>query len=157
MVKIKFVKTHDNAKLPVRNHGNITVGNSKSVISGTHDTCYDIFACEETFISPKNSAVVPTGIKVGFITPGYWIKVESRSGLSFKNSVLSHPGIIDNPYRGDMGVKLYNHGNEPYIVTVGEKIAQIAVYELINFEVEWTNEVQETHRGEKGFGSSGTH
>ena len=160
MVKIHFSKTNDSAILPARNHGNIVVHETYSDSNfedpGTHDTGYDIFSCEKTLVPAKGASIVPTGVKVAYITPGYWWKVESRSGLSFKHGLLAHPGIIDNQYRGDTGVKMFNHSDTDYIVAKGERIAQLVVYPLINCEVDWA-EVQETNRGEKGFGSSGKH
>ncbi len=143
-VEIKFVKTHPDAVLPKCNHTGKAIG----------DTGYDLVCVENTIIPARNSAIVPIGIKVGYITPGYWFKVESRSGLSFKHSLLSHPGIVDNQYRGDMGVKVYNHSDKDYEFKKGDKIAQLVVYELIQPEISWIEEAVESERGEKGFGSS---
>ena len=158
MVEVKFVKTHELAKLPKRNHGNIdSIDQEFRWIyqKTTCDTCYDIYGIEETVIPAKGSAIVPTGIKVGFVTPGFWFKIEARGGLSFKHGVLPHPGVIDNQYRGDTGVKMYNFSNEHYTVKAGERIAQIAVYPLIDFQVDWIEEAVKSDRGEKGFDSSG--
>lgn len=143
-MEIKFVKIHEDAQLPKCNNTGEGIG----------DSGYDLVCVEDTDIPFNGSAIVPVGIKVGYITPGYWFKVESRSGLSFKHSLLAHPGIIDNPYRGDMGVKMYNHGNSAYHFKKGDKVAQIVVYELIQPTISWTDEATETTRGEKGFGSS---
>jgi len=158
MVEIKFVKTDDRAKLPKRNHDNIDPIDcvSRWVFQNTTcDTCYDIYGIEEVIIPAKGSAIVPTGIKVGYITPGFWFKIESRSGLSFKHGILAHPGVIDNQYRGDTGVKMYNMSDKDYVVEPGERIAQIAVYPLIDFDVDWIDSAVESERGDKGFGSSG--
>ncbi len=160
MVKIKFVKTDDKAKLPKRNHDNIPLdvekdGEVSYVLEGTCDTCYDIYGIEGTTIPAKCSAIIPTGIKVGYITPGFWFKIEARSGLSFKHGIIPHPGVIDNQYRGDTGVKLYNLSDKDYVVEPGERIAQIAVYPLVDFAVDWIETAEETERGENGFGSSG--
>jgi dUTP pyrophosphatase len=183
-VRVLFVKTHPDAILPVRNHGNIPLteeqiaqfkaerdavvemrvrmGEPKVEIplpfndwAGTCDSGYDLFACEDTTILSQDRAIVPVGIKVGFITPGFWFRVESRSGLSFKNAILAHPGIIDNQYRGDMGVCLYNHSDKAYYVKKSDKIAQLVVYQLWDFKVGWVKEAVKTERGEKGFASSG--
>ena len=94
MPKVQFVKVHPDAILPSKNH--------------TSDTGFDVYCVEDTVIPAHGSAVVPVGIKVGYIPSGYWFKVEGRSGLGFKHSLLPHPGIIDNEYRGDCGVKIYN-------------------------------------------------
>jgi len=97
---------------------------------------------------------VPVGLKLGYVTPGYWFRVEGRSGMGFKRHVFPHFGIIDNPYRGDMGVKLYNFSDVNVYIFKGDKVAQLIVYPLIQADVEWTDQVVESARGEKGFGSS---
>jgi dUTP pyrophosphatase len=68
--------------------------------------------------------------------------------------VLAHPGVIDQNYRGDLGVLLYNHNEQPYQVNKGDRIAQLVVHYNIHMQVEW-GAVQATDRGESGFGSSG--
>lgn len=144
-VQIKFLKTDSNARLPTCNNSEALVG----------DSGYDIYACEDCIVPPKGSEIIPTGITVAFVTPGYWFRIEGRSGLGFKHGISPHNGIIDNGYRGDLGVKLYNHGNQPYFVKSGDRIAQMIVYPLIQPEITWANEIEQTDRGDKGFGSSG--
>lgn len=137
---IKFEKTHPDAVLPKKNFET--------------DTGWDLFAVEDITINGKSQAVAPVGLKLAYLEPGYWIRVESRSGLSFKNGILAHPGVIDQNYRGDLGVLLYNHRETPYVVKKGDRIAQLAVYYNIHMQVDWGT-VQPTDRGESGFGSSG--
>jgi len=137
---LKFEKTHDLAKLPTKNHES--------------DTGYDVYSIEDKIIPAKGSAVVAVGLKFAYIPEGYWVKVESRSGLGFKHGILAHPGIIDCGYRGDAGVKLYNLTDKDYEVKAGDRIAQFVVYLNFSMPVEW-GKVEETERGEKGFGSSG--
>lgn len=144
-VDIKFVKTHPDAVLPKYNHADPYTG----------DSGLDVTAVEKVVIPAKGYNVVPVGLKLGFITPGYWFRVEGRSGVGFKKHIFPHFGIIDNPYRGDMGVKLYNFGTEDQTFMPGDKVAQLIIYPLIQANVNWTVEVSETKRGEKGFGSSG--
>ena len=98
--------------------------------------------------------MVPVGLKLGFVTPGFWFRIEPRSGLGFKSSIQPHLGVIDNGYRGDLGVKLYNFSDKVFSVKHGERIAQMVFYELLQPNIEWTEEADETARGEKGFGSS---
>lgn len=150
-VTIKFVKTHPDAVLPSYNHADPYTG----------DTGLDVVAVERIRIpSRKNTTepgpynVVPVGLKLAYITPGFWFRVEGRSGLGFKKNIMPHFGVIDNPYRGDMGIKLYNLGNEDVYLEKGDKIAQLIVYPLIQSNVEWAEQVATTTRGEKGFGSS---
>ena len=144
-VTIKFVKTHEAAVLPKFNHDDPYVG----------DSGLDLTAVEEVTVPTGGWAIAPVGLKLGYITPGYWIRVEGRSGVGFKKHIFPHFGIIDNPYRGDMGVKLYNFGKADYTVKAGDKIAQLIIYPLIQANINWADEVSETNRGEKGFGSSG--
>ena len=138
--KMIFEKTHPDAQLPKKNFDS--------------DAGWDLFAVESQLIPALHTAVVPVGLKLAYLEPGYWIRVESRSGLSFKHSVLAHPGVIDQNYRGDLGVLLYNHGHEDYTVNKGDRIAQLVVYFNIRMSTEFGT-VQPTDRGEKGFGSSG--
>lgn len=137
---LKFEKTHEDAQLPKKNHDN--------------DTGYDVFSVEDVTIPARGSAVVSVGLKFAYIPEGYWIKVESRSGLGFKYGISAHPGIIDNGYRGDAGIKLYNNTDSDYSVKKGDRVAQFVIYFNIHMPVEW-GKVEETSRGEKGFGSSG--
>jgi dUTP pyrophosphatase len=143
-VTIKFVKTHEAAVLPKFNHNDPYVG----------DSGLDLTAVNDVIVPAKGWAIVPVGLKLGYITPGYWIRVEGRSGVGFKRHIFPHFGIIDNPYRGDMGIKLYNFGEMDQLFAIGDKIAQLIVYPLIQADVEWTDQIVETTRGEKGFGSS---
>ena len=137
---MKFEKTHPDAQLPKKNFDT--------------DAGWDLFAVESLVIPAARTAVAPVGLKLAYLEPGYWIRVESRSGLSFKHNVLAHPGVIDQNYRGDLGVLLYNHGHSDYTVAKGDRIAQLVLYYNIHMVADW-GKVQSTDRGEKGFGSSG--
>ena len=143
-VTLKFVKTHELAVLPKYNHNDPYTG----------DSGLDVTAVETTIVPAKGYAVVPVGLKLAYVTPGYWFRVEGRSGVGFKKHIFPHFGIIDNPYRGDMGVKLYNFGTEDQIFNAGDKVAQLILYPLIQANIEFAEEVSESKRGEKGFGSS---
>ena len=144
-VSIEVKKTHPDAVLPVANNKD----------SGTGDTGYDLTAVNDQHIQPGRSAVVSVGLTLAYITPGYWFKIEPRSGLGFKSSIQPHLGVIDNGYRGDLGVKLYNfHEKTSVSIKKGDKIAQLVVYTLIQPVFSFADEVTETARGDKGFGSS---
>lgn len=144
--KIEFVKTHPDAVLPYSNHDNW---------EGTADSGYDLTAVEDVWINSKSHHVVPVGLKLAFITKGYWFRIEARSGLGFKHQIFPHFGIIDNQYRGDLGVLLYNLSDKPYHVQKGDRIAQLVIYPLIRANIREVREAQQSTRGEKGFGSSG--
>jgi len=144
-IEVKFLKIDEAATLPTCNDNTPDTG----------DTGYDVYASEDCIIPPKQSEVVPTGIVFAYITPGYWVRVEGRSGMGFKYDVVPHNGIIDNSYRGDAGVKLRNLGSQPYYVKKGDRIAQFVVYPLIHPEISWAEAIDETDRGANGFGSTG--
>lgn len=145
MPLVKFVKTHLDAKLPEANNSEATTG----------DSGYDLFAVEDTIIPSCGNAVVPVGLTLAYIDPGYWFRIEPRSGLGFKHSIQPHLGVIDNGYRGDLGVKLYNFHGQEYEVKAGDRIAQFVLYQLIQAQLEWADEVEDSNRGNSGFGSSG--
>lgn len=144
-MQIRFIKTSERAKLPKKNHGDPRFG----------DAGYDLFSIEDVCIQPGESAVVPVGLKVGFVTPGYWFRIEARSGLGFKKGLQPHFGIIDNGYRGDLGIKVYNLSKEEQWIKEGTGVAQLIPYFMIPSEVTWIDEAVVSERGEKGFGSSG--
>ena len=141
VVEVKFFKTHPDAKPPQRTH--------------EEDTGYDVFAVEDTLVPKRGAANVPTGIDVAYITPGYWFKVETRSGLSFKHNIQSHPGIIDQLYRGPLSILLRSFGDIDYQVKKGDRIAQIVIYKRIDANISFSDTKDETTRGENGLGSSG--
>ena len=137
---LKFKKTRENAVLPRKNHKD--------------DTGLDVTSIENKVVPARGSAVVDVGLEFAYIDPEFWIKIEGRSGLGFKHGILPHPGIIDSGYRGDAGVKLYNLTDKDYKVKAGDRIAQFVVYtNHVVYVLE--GDIQETERGDKGFGSSG--
>ena len=107
-------------------------------------------------IKPKTSFLIPTGLSLAF-SEDYEVQIRPRSGLAAKNnmSVLNTPGTIDSDYRGEIKVILYNHGNNDFVVNNGDRIAQIILVPVIKMELEETNNLPETLRGEGGFGSTG--
>ena len=139
-VKMEFVKTHEDAVLPYRAHAS--------------DSGYDLTSVEEKTIPAKGSAVVPVGLTLGYLQPGWWFRIEPRSGLGFKKSLQPHLGIIDNGYRGDLGVKLYNFSDEDWVLPAGSKIAQLVLYPHITADVSFASKITEPDRGDAGFGST---
>ena len=118
----------------------------------------DLMACLEKHINlePGKSCLVPTGLSVAF-PEKYEIQIRPRSGLAAKNniSVLNTPGTIDSDYRGELKIILFNHGNENFIINNNDRIAQMVLTPIIKMELEETNELPESIRGEGGFGSTG--
>ena len=87
----------------------------------------------------------------------YEVQIRPRSGLAAKNniSVLNTPGTIDSDYRGEIKVIIYNHGNNDFLINNGDRIAQMILTPVVKMELEETNDLPETIRGEGGFGSTG--
>ena len=144
-IRISFVKTHENARLPQRNNKEYGIG----------DTGYDIYAVEDVEIAPHSTISVPIGLDLAFIERGYWIRIESRSGMFFKHGITAFPGVIDCSYRGKLGAALINNTDTTYLVKKGDRIAQLVLYKLLEPHITWSEEKDLTSRGENGFGSSG--
>ena len=107
-------------------------------------------------LEPGKSCLVPTGLSVAF-PKEYEIQIRPRSGLAVKSniSVLNTPGTIDSDYRGEIKIVLFNHGKENFIINKDDRIAQMVLTPIIKIELEETNELPESIRGERGFGSTG--
>jgi dUTP pyrophosphatase len=113
---------------------------------------------EEVVIHPGKRALIPTGLRAA-IPAGYEIQVRPRSGLAYKNgiTVLNTPGTIDSDYRGEIGVILMNHGSEPFTVTNGMRIAQLVLAPVIRADFFTVQSLDDTERGNGGFGHTGSH
>lgn len=137
------------------------------------DAGYDLQSRETKVVPAGGSAVFDTGVHVElpteielceelyyhvyqthkFVckTTGF---IKSKSGMNFKHNITSE-GVIDAGYTGSIHVKLYNHGNNDYMVNKGDKIAQLVILPVITPELHLVNELHETERGDSGFGSTG--
>jgi dUTP pyrophosphatase len=107
-------------------------------------------------IEPGARALVGTGL--AFAIPSGWEgQVRPRSGLAAKHgvTVINAPGTIDSDFRGEVGVVLVNHGREPFVVRRGERIAQIVFAEYGRASLVEVPELDETARGDGGYGSTG--
>lgn len=120
------------------------------------DAGMDVCSVEELTIEPGARALVHTGL-VMMLPPDAEAQVRSRSGLALKHgiAVLNSPGTIDSGYRGEVGVILVNHGEAPFKVEKGMKVAQIVVAPVVRAEIAETFDSDETERGAGGFGSTG--
>lgn len=103
-----------------------------------------------------NRVLIPTGLYIE-IPEGYEAQVRPRSGLAIKNgiTVLNSPGTIDADYRGEIGVILINLSNEPFFINSGDRIAQLVFHKYEKVEFVEVEHLDETERGEGGFGHSG--
>ena len=107
-------------------------------------------------LKPNSSCLVPTGLSVAF-SKDFEIQIRPRSGLAAKNSisVLNTPGTIDSDYRGELKVILFNHGNKDFLINNKDRIAQMILTPVVKMDLEETDNLPETIRGEGGFGSTG--
>ena len=114
------------------------------------------FTKEPITLMPQKSCLVPTGISVAF-HDNFEIQIRPRSGLAAKNniSVLNTPGTIDSDYRGEIKVILYNHSDNDFLINNKDRIAQMILTPVIKMELEETDNLPESVRGESGFGSTG--
>jgi dUTP pyrophosphatase len=143
MIKIKLL--NELAKIPSR--------------ANPTDAGADLFSTEECIIPPLSRKLIKTGISIEIPetdNKGYYGRIAPRSGLAFKNGIDVMAGVIDSSYRGEIGVILYNTDKDnEFKVNIGDKIAQIIIESHYNFDFTTTAELNETSRGERGFGSTG--
>ena len=119
------------------------------------DAGMDLFSLEDLRILSGEKAAIRTGLKFA-IPKGYAGFVWDKSGLAAKHHLKTMAGVIDSNYRGELLVVLTNLGREMYKVEKGSKVAQLVIKPVANPEIEETEIQDETDRGERGFGSSGT-
>ncbi|UAB78174.1 dUTP diphosphatase [Erythrobacter sp. SCSIO 43205] len=118
----------------------------------------DVVASEDMSIAPGDRKAVPTGLSVA-IPEGYEIQVRPRSGLAFKHGVTvpNTPGTIDSDYRGELKVLMINHGTHEFKIERGDRVAQLIVAPVTQGVWEEVDELDDTTRGDGGFGSTGGH
>ena len=118
----------------------------------------DLYACvdEEVVIEPAKIKLIPTGISMS-MPEGYEAQIRPRSGLAAKHgiSIVNTPGTIDSDYRGEIKIIMINFGDKPFLVKRGDRIAQMVINKIETPEVIETDNLNETERGEGGFGSTG--
>lgn len=141
---IRYRKLFDDVQSPARAHD--------------YDAAFDVYSYGDARLIPGVPVKMPTGLVVS-VPPGYVIMVLPRSGLATKNAVTvaNAPGLVDPGYRGELGVTLLNHGNNDYVVSKGDRIAQLLVirYGEANIQ-EGDLHPPPDARGPGGFGSTGT-
>ncbi len=119
----------------------------------------DLCAClegKEVVLEPGQRQLIPTGIAIA-LPDGYEAEVRPRSGLALKHGVtlLNAPGTVDADYRGEVGCIMINLGPEPFAIKDGDRIAQLVIHQVCRAELEETEELPESSRGEGGFGHTG--
>ena len=146
MSTIQFLKWPHAAALPLPSY------------ESTSAAGMDIRAALEEPLSlkPGERTLIPTGLKMA-IPVGYEAQIRPRSGLAIRNGItmLNSPGTIDADYRGEVKVIAINHGQETFTVNHGDRIAQMVIAPVTQFEISEMDELDDTERGEGGFGSTG--
>jgi dUTP pyrophosphatase len=127
---------------------------------GPGDAGIDLYATEDCIVRPGEQALVKTGISVSF-SPDYYLRIAPRSGLAYKSGIDVMAGVIDSSYRGEIGVILRNHSvaseedTGAFIINRGDRIAQMIPERISQEHFIFVNELDDSERGEGGFGSTG--
>ena len=137
-MKIK-IKLDEGAKMPTRAHET--------------DAGLDIYAREDKIVPARESAIFDTGVHIE-LPVGTVGMLKSKSGLNVKYGITSE-GVIDVGYTGSIVVKLYNHSGIDYRVKAGDKISQLVIHPILTPTPYLVGSLEETERGDNGFGSSG--
>ncbi|NWS87434.1 PREDICTED: deoxyuridine 5'-triphosphate nucleotidohydrolase, mitochondrial [Sturnus vulgaris] len=138
--RLRFTKLSENAFAPSR-------GSARSA-------GYDLYSAYDCVIPPMEKAVVKTDIQIA-LPSGCYGRVAPRSGLAAKHFIDVGAGVIDEDYRGNVGVVLFNFGKETFEVKKGDRIAQLICERIYYPELEEVEALDDTERGEGGFGSTG--
>lgn len=144
MTRLHVVRLRPEARLPARAYPG--------------DAGLDLAACERVELAPGERALVPTGIAVA-VPEGHAGFVQPRSGLAARNgiTIVNSPGLIDSGYRGEVKIVLLNTDRErTFVAEPGERIAQLVVLPVPALELTEVDELPDSPRGARGFGSSKT-
>ena len=115
---------------------------------------YDLFSIEPKVIPAKHKALISTGIAM-MIPVGNYGRIAPRSGLAAKNFIDVGAGVIDSDYRGEVKVLLFNFSEVDFQINVGDRIAQLIIEKYTRTDIEEVSDLDDTARGEGGFGSTG--
>merc|ERR550534_1617915 len=116
---------------------------------------YDLYSAEETEIPARGKGLVKTDIQIK-VPRGTYGRIAPRSGLSWKHHIDIGAGVVDEDYRGNVGVVMFNHSEVDVHIKVGDRIAQLVCEKISYPEIQEVESLKETERGEGGFGSTGT-
>lgn len=141
-VNIKIQKVHSDATIPTYAHHD--------------DACCDLYSVEDITVPVGQIRLVPTGIAIE-IPSGWEVQVRPRSGLALKHgiSINNSPGTVDAQYRNEIRVLLINHGDKPFTVKKGDRIAQMCIKPVYKMNFEEVDELSDSERGLGGWGSTG--
>ena len=129
--------------------------NARLPVSGTAGAAgYDLAAAQNAVVPAHGKVLVKTGLSISMPT-GCYGRIAPRSGLALKKFIDVGAGVVDEDYRGELGVVLFNFGDEEFKINMGDKIAQLVFEKIKTPEVVEVDSLEETGRGGKGFGSTG--
>jgi dUTP pyrophosphatase len=126
--KITLIKTDEDADLPKR--------------TSVSDTGYILKAIETKIIPDQGSAIVDTGLKVENMVKGVWALILPITKLNIESNIIAGTQLLDNTFKGELKIKLYNHSTNGYLINKGDDIAQIAYFPLLTIEPEWKTDEQ---------------
>lgn len=154
IVDYMTINKKDNVKIKVVNEGSQPLPKYETINSAGMDLRANIE--DGIVIRPLDRALIPTGLYIA-LPEGYEAQIRPRSGLALKKGItcLNTPGTIDADYRGEIGVILANISNEDFVVNPGDRIAQMVINKVEHAEFELVEKLDETERGEGGFGHTG--
>ena len=140
--------------LPVINKSNNPLPKYQTEQSAGVDLC--AFLSSDLVLKPNDRKLIGTGLHIA-LPEGYEAQIRPRSGLAFKHgiTIINSPGTIDADYRGELKIALINHSNIDFVIKNGDRIAQMVIskYEQISFTL--NDSLDETERGEGGYGHTG--
>jgi dUTP pyrophosphatase len=118
------------------------------------DAAFDLFAAVETKLQPQEFVAIPTGLKME-IPDGYVGLIWDKSGIAIKKGLKTLGGVVDSGYRGELRIGIINLSKEVYLFSKGDRIAQMIIQKKEEVDIEEVESVSDSHRGDRGFGSSG--
>jgi dUTP pyrophosphatase len=142
MQTLKVKRVNEDAKIPE--------------FANTGDAGMDLFSVVKKTLNPGERALIPVGIAIE-LPDSTEAQIRPRSGLALNHgiTILNTPGTIDEGYRGELGVILINHGQEPYEIEKHARIAQLVIKPIQYVNIVEVEEIGDSERGASGFGSSG--
>ncbi|XP_065220509.1 deoxyuridine 5'-triphosphate nucleotidohydrolase-like isoform X2 [Planococcus citri] len=139
-ITLKFARLTEHALPPVK-------GSDKAA-------GYDLRSAYEYKVPARGKELIKTDLQIE-LPSGCYGRVAPRSGLAWKNFIDVGAGVIDEDYRGNVGVVLFNHSDQDFIIQKGDRVAQLICERIFHPVLKEIQNLSETNRGEKGFGSSG--
>ena len=137
---VRFVKLTENAHKPTR--------------GSAHAAGLDLYSACNATVPARERVLIPTDLQMQ-LPEGCYGRIAPRSGLALKHHIDVGGGVIDQDYRGNVGVILYNHSDTPFVVSCGDRIAQLICERIYYPILEEVKILDITERGERGFGSTG--